>query len=316
MLTLINEGNSATISMTMSTSKPSYYIGEQGVIWGNMTFTAGLGGGLIPDALVSIEVDKPDGNPVILRTRSTGSMPTPLSVRILNVTPCDLAGNPVYFFANQSLAHFEIALVNLDPAPKYTEITLNIFDSRNVPYEAFTAYKGMIFNGTTTLLVSDPVPQDISPGNATVYADAFSGLPSTGGCAYCLEQSAVFTISGNGPVLPPPEQPPSGFFNLTFLIDNYQRTRMFHEGNYTVSTNCQYQTETANATATFAVALRGDANRDGVVDIYDAIILAGHYNEHVPWKYPAIDPLIDFNGDGSIDIYDAIILAANFGKTA
>jgi hypothetical protein len=91
---------------------------------------------------------------------------------------------------------------------------------------------------------------------------------------------------------------------------------MFRPGNYSVSANCKYQTEVANATAMFQVVLRGDINRDGTVDIFDAIILAGHYNEHLPWLHPAIDPKADLNGDGEIDIYDAIILAANFGKTA
>jgi hypothetical protein len=316
-LAMINGAGSATIDITVNPGKPTYYIGEQGAIWGNVTFSAGLGGGLIPNALVSLEVDNSNGVPVILRTRTTGSAPAPSAISILSVTPCDQVGNPVYVFTNQTLAYFKVALNNTDIAPAYAEITLNIFDARNVVYEAFTAFKGLLFNGTTTMLISDPIPQDISPGNATAYVNVFSALPSAGGFAYCLEKSTVFYIVGTSPPpLPTQEQPLSGFFNLSFLIDNYQRTRMFRPGNYSVSANCKYQTEIANATATFEVALRGDINRDGTVDIYDAIIMAGHFNEHQPWPHPTIDPKVDLNGDGAIDIYDAIILAANFGRTA
>ena len=63
------------------------------------------------------------------------------------------------------------------------------------------------------------------------------------------------------------------------------------------------------------VYLQGDINRDKSTDIYDAIILAGHYNEHVPWPHPQIDPNIDLYCDGVVDIYDTIILSSNFGKS-
>jgi hypothetical protein len=54
------------------------------------------------------------------------------------------------------------------------------------------------------------------------------------------------------------------------------------------------------------VYLQGDINRDNWTDIYDAILLAGAFNN---WK-----PNADLNCDGVVDIYDAIILAGNFNK--
>jgi len=62
------------------------------------------------------------------------------------------------------------------------------------------------------------------------------------------------------------------------------------------------------------VTLLGDINRDGTVDIYDAILLANAYNSKPGdpnWNVAA-----DINGDNVIDIYDAIMLANNYGKTA
>jgi hypothetical protein len=62
------------------------------------------------------------------------------------------------------------------------------------------------------------------------------------------------------------------------------------------------------------VAIPGDINGDGVVDIYDAILLAAAYGS-TPGT-PNWNPNADINGDGIVDIYDAVILAGNFGQTS
>ena len=62
-----------------------------------------------------------------------------------------------------------------------------------------------------------------------------------------------------------------------------------------------------------STSLRGDVNYDGVVDIYDAIILAGAFNS-IPGS-PNWNPNADINKDNTVDIYDAILLAGNFGKS-
>ena len=311
---LILSASSADINLTLNTTKQTYAIGDKGSIWGNVTFSAGLGGGLIPNALVAIEVDNPKGEPVILRTRTTGALPPSTGVFIQSLTTCDQVGNPLYTFRRGTLCYFKMSLQNTGTS-RYVEITLNIFDARNIAYEAFTAFKGLLFNGTTSYLISDPIPQDISPGNATAYINVFTALPKAGGFALCLEGTAPFAIiDGTSPPLPSEAQPPSGFYNLTFLIDNYQTTRMFRPGNYSVFANCHYQTEMSNASKTFEVILTGDVNRDGIVDIYDAILLASAYNTAL--GDPRWNTNADFNDDDLIDIYDAIILANNYGKKA
>ena len=59
--------------------------------------------------------------------------------------------------------------------------------------------------------------------------------------------------------------------------------------------------------------VRGDINNDGIVDIYDAIILSNAFDS-TP-SSPKWNPKADINSDGFVDIYDAIILASNFGRT-
>lgn len=70
----------------------------------------------------------------------------------------------------------------------------------------------------------------------------------------------------------------------------------------------------ANITLTGVFTLLlGDLNGDEIIDIYDAIELAGSFGSELGetrW-----DPEADVNKDGVIDIFDAILLVADFGKT-
>jgi PKD repeat protein len=88
-------------------------------------------------------------------------------------------------------------------------------------------------------------------------------------------------------------------------------------GNYTVTLTVT-DASGFNSTATNTVTVRqstllGDINGDGVVDIYDAILLAAAFGS-VPGD-PNWNPNADFLHHGIVDIYDAIILSAQFGKT-
>jgi hypothetical protein len=52
-----------------------------------------------------------------------------------------------------------------------------------------------------------------------------------------------------------------------------------------------------------------DVNNDGVIDYYDAVLLAGHFSV----LNPVNDTICDFNNDSFVDIFDACILASDFG---
>ena len=56
----------------------------------------------------------------------------------------------------------------------------------------------------------------------------------------------------------------------------------------------------------------GDINGDGVVDILDALLLAGAFLSR-PGS-PRWNPNADLNNDGIIDIFDALLLALHFGQ--
>lgn len=88
--------------------------------------------------------------------------------------------------------------------------------------------------------------------------------------------------------------------------------------SYVVSVHAdsvENETDTTDNVLTYGTVyftIRGDVNADGVVDIYDAIFLAGHFNEDS--FSPNWNMNIDFNGDEVIDIYDALILALNYER--
>jgi hypothetical protein len=70
------------------------------------------------------------------------------------------------------------------------------------------------------------------------------------------------------------------------------------------------------------VYIAGDANGDGVVDIFDATIVGlewGHkaeFNGNLYWYNNGRGDKADMNNDREVDIFDAVIIGANWGHTA
>jgi hypothetical protein len=60
-----------------------------------------------------------------------------------------------------------------------------------------------------------------------------------------------------------------------------------------------------------SIPLLGDINADGIVDIYDAIMVASAFGSKPGNKN--WNPKADINHDGVVDIYDALIMAKNYG---
>jgi len=61
--------------------------------------------------------------------------------------------------------------------------------------------------------------------------------------------------------------------------------------------------------------VEGDINRDGIVDIFDIVIVAADFGRPIDPPLPISDPRADVNRDGIVDVFDLVIVAADFGKT-
>jgi hypothetical protein len=92
----------------------------------------------------------------------------------------------------------------------------------------------------------------------------------------------------------------------------------FAYGNYTISAYAwpvPGETNVANNNFTggvVTVAIPGDIDGDGIVDIFDAVKLSAAFNATPGMKN--WNPNADINGDGIVDIFDAVILAGHFNQ--
>ena len=164
-------------------------------------------------------------------------------------------------------------------------------------------------------------------GNETIYAKI---LPGAGTLGKLYDQSQTVTIdiisplaSGTLYVTDPPDpnatawQIPfvGGRVTVTLYPGKYnlqlytQDGQLFSQGNFTISAG---QTVYLQTPLSSWRAIPGDIDGDGIVSIYDAIILSGAFGStpgNRNWN-----PNADINGDGIVDIYDAIIFSNHFGQ--
>ncbi len=317
----IQNARGAGLIITLNTSKASYRVGEEVTIFGNVT----LDDVPITDALVAIEVDDPEGNPVILRTCSTGTTPTGLDIEILSVIPCDHLGNPKSSFEIGTLAFFKITLYNYGSSPKYAVMCISVLDENNVPFEALVSYRGLVYLGRTEFVVPINIPYYLPVGCGVVYVGAFTELPKNGGAAYCPEKLAIFEIvqSGAGKMaetegFTPTETARTAFYSTstegTYTVGFRLRRTGGRVGDYPVYAGARFQSQTATNTTTFVVFLEGDLNGDKKVDMRDIGIVARVFGA-TP-SDPLWDPVADLNCDLKIDMRDIGIVARNFGASA
>jgi hypothetical protein len=104
---------------------------------------------------------------------------------------------------------------------------------------------------------------------------------------------------------------------LCSFVLNWNTTDFAYGGYDIIVTadNITGETNTADNTLQgngITLTVPGDLNGDFIVDIFDAVLLAGAFNSvssNPNWK-----PNIDINDDNIVDIYDAIILAGHFNE--
>jgi PKD repeat protein len=185
------------------------------------------------------------------------------------------------------------------PANNYT-VTLNVTDSQGL-WSTTTKIVSILppTGPTPNFIWSPPVPSNSS----AVVFDASSTTLGWNGTSHPAITNYVWNF-GDG--------------NVTSSGNNPQIVHKFAtDGNYTVQLNVTdaggFNGYVSKIVQVRRGGLAGDINGDGVVDIYDAIVLASAFNS-TP-SSPNWNPNADINHDGSVDIYDAIILASNFNKT-
>lgn len=106
--------------------------------------------------------------------------------------------------------------------------------------------------------------------------------------------------------------------NFTVITFTWNTTG-FALGNYTISAYAwPVPSETDLADNTYVdgwviVAILGDVNGDGIVDIFDCVVIALAFGS-TPTS-PGWNPNADVNGDNIVDIFDLVVVALHFAET-
>jgi hypothetical protein len=298
------------LQLTLNTDKSTYRFGDPVQIFGNLTFD----GLPVDDGLVALQVDDSIGGLVAIRTVDTGIEPSDnWQVEILQVETTDSLGTPKDTFRNGQTVFFEVTVTNHLYTPTQALITITVLDVDMIPL-GIPKVEGTVPPGTSIYRPSLPL-SDVTLGEATVYANAYTKLPELAGTAYCPEQNTSFTISdGSASAASDPPQyhvaATPGFYNSSFRLPR----DFIRVGNYTIYAICQYEIiNFALGTTKFEVIVRGNVNNDNAVDIFDAVIVALAFGSQP--SDPNWDPRADINQDDLVDIFDMVIVALDFGLT-
>ena len=303
-----------SLTISLETDKQIYNLGEFVNIYGNLT----LNDDEVQDGIVSLEVDNPRGDPIVIRTLNTGSVPTTnWPIEIVEIVSCDQNGVPKSSFSRGSYVYIRVRWKNNSTDTLYTVVTLYIEFPDKSPYVAFAAVRVNIPpNQTYMVFPSIYLPDDAPTGTAIVYGNVLSELPKNSGTAYCPEKITYFEITTSYSTQSIqteniiPQQETTGQFNYSFKLKEINGKI----GNYTVYSTSSYQGNYAFQLTMFEVILLGDLNGDGIVDIRDISTVGrafGSYPGHPNWN-----PIADLNGDNIVDIRDISTVGRNFGKTA
>jgi hypothetical protein len=289
----------------LATDKPYHYLDQTIYVYGNLT----LNNNTVNDALVGIEVVNPKGTSIIIRTTATGDMSGKnWLIEILNVTPCNMYGNPQNTFKVGELCFFNVTVKNNDIEIRNVFISVNIYDSTNTPV-GLTGFQAQIYANTTgQVILSLPLPKTAVNGKGKAYANVYSLRPKEGGKPYGPEGSAEFNITGSTVVgtTPPPPQTPNGNFHIFFHLSPYHEV-----GTYRAFASSMYDGYTAVNYTDFLVKVPGDTNGDFKVDLVDLSTLGFAW-----WSNPNSpnwNPSCDFNGDKRIDGSDLNVLGRYWG---
>jgi len=313
ILILTNIVNAAP-TLNLTTTKPSYSLGEKITLTGNLT----VDGTPATDALVTVQVLNPRGETIALRSVTTGpNPPSYIFMEILEFYPCDSYGNPKYTFKRGGDAGFKIKVRNNAASPYTIIIPIYIQYSNDIPFKILHMYEGTIDPNQelTVLTWPIPIPSDAPLGTTKAYANIISKYPKDGGRAYALEKSTTFQITTSSTSLSASESfatqtTASGTFNITFSTNPYGGML----GNYTAHASSFYYPYLLTAKTTFPIILKGDITGpygvpDGKVDIKDVAKVSKAFGQS-----PPSDPKCDLNKDGKVDIKDVAIVSLDFGK--
>ena len=182
-----------TLSLIIETHQKSYYVRESILILGNLTSD----GSPVNDALIAIQVEDPQSNPIYMRTIPIGNLTEKWAVTITQFILRDINGNPITKASINSKVRAFVTLKNDMLNDIDVVVTITVCDENLIPI--YTSWGGLLLPGSQTATFSwqFQIPKWAKPGKALVFINAYNTLPKEGGIPYCPETVFYFDIVRN-----------------------------------------------------------------------------------------------------------------------
>ena len=179
------------------------------------------------------------------------------------------------------------------PSPAIGEsltLSIKIADGENV-----AGYQGTVQFDTAALRYVESANGDFLP------AGAFFVPPVVDGNRVTLASSAIASVSNGDGTLA----------TITFEVVEVKASTVTLSEVALVDPDGRdfRHPQIENGEVTEPPQLVGDVNKDGVVNIFDLVRVAGHFGQ-------AGDDSTDVNGDGVVNIFDLVLVAGAFGNTS
>lgn len=249
---------------------------------------------------MALEIDSPNNFPIVVRTVQTGPSPPPGEISILQVLPCDDTGNPKTSFKRNvtnylDFFYVKVTVKNNNPTEaKNVVIVANSYDGNGFSLGVDSVKMSPVSPGATQFpILSIPIPEWASVGNAMVYANVFTDWPGRGtygvrplnGIPYCPEENATFEITDGTLAAVTSEAQGSGNYNLTFGLAPDAKAGIYrvyaassYEGYY-ITNNTLFGVNAIyvpNHFASIQEAVNAATSTNKSI-----LVFSGTYNEHV-----------------------------------
>jgi len=198
----------ATLSLTVSTDKSSYYLRQKITILGNLMSD----GSPINNALVGMEIKDSRDNPFYFRTIPIGNPSETWAIEITGFALTDVSANPLTKATLNSQVRVHVTIRNKLSNSLDVVTAITICDENLIPI--YSGWSGTNLSGgdSTTSSWTFQIPEWTKPGKALVFINVYNNLPENQGIPYTPETATYINIVRN-PAIEPAYSPPQTTFS-------------------------------------------------------------------------------------------------------